>query len=334
MSITISIDAMGGDQGLDVAVPAAIEVLKRYEDTSFILVGDGQRIDERIQSGNYPKHRLSYVHTPQQVEMDEEPAHALRMKKQSSMRVAIDLIRQGEAVACVSAGNTGALMAISRYVLRMLAGIERPALTVALPSFSGHTYMLDLGANVDCKAEHLFQFAVMGSVLTSALDNIPRPRVALLNVGQEEIKGNAQIKEANQRLQASPLNYIGYVEGNQIYQGVSDVIVSDGFTGNVALKTSEGAAEFVVRILNKEFLRNPLTRLRGLFAMPVLKSVHDLIDARRYNGASLLGLQGVVIKSHGSVDVMAFERALEIARSEALMQVPQLIDKQLETILT
>ena len=333
MGVSISIDVMSGDRGIDVTVPAAIEVLKRHEDTSFILVGDASRIEERIKPKAYPEDRLRCVHAPQKVEMDEQPTHALRTKRESSMWIAISLVRQGDAAACVSAGNTGALMAISRYVLRMLAGIERPAIIAALPSSSEHTYMLDLGANIDCKADHLFQFAMMGAVLVAALDNIPRPRIGLLNIGQEAIKGNDQIREADRRLRESSLNYIGYIEANQIYHGVADVVVSDGFSGNVSLKSSEGVAEFIVKTLNEAFSRNRLTQLSGLFAMPVLKLVRKLVDPRRYNGASLLGLQGVVIKSHGGADAVAFEHALETARLEALKQVPQLIDKQLEAFL-
>ncbi len=334
MSVTVAIDMMSGDRGLDVTVPAALATLKRREDTSLILVGDEPRVEAALRGGSYPANRLRCVHAPQRVEMDEEPTHALRTKKESSMRVAVNLVREGEAAACVSAGNTGALMAISRYVLRMLAGIERPAITTALPTLTGYTHMLDLGANVDCKAEQLFQFAMMGSVLVSALDNLDRPRVGLLNVGQETIKGNDQVKEADRQLRESSLNYIGYIEGNQIYQGGADVIVVDGFAGNVSLKTSEGVAEFITATLREAFSRNWLTRLTGAVAAPVLKSVRKTIDPRRYNGASLLGLQGVVIKSHGGADAVAFEHAVETARIEALKQVPQLIDKQLEAFLT
>ncbi len=324
---------MSGDRGLDVAVPAALAVLARYTDTSLILVGDEQRLRSVLATHNYPATRLQCLHAEQRVEMDEEPTRALRAKKESSMRLAINLVREGKAAACVSAGNTGALMAISRYVLRMLAGIERPAITAALPTSSGHTHMLDLGANVDCKAEHLFQFAMMGSVLVSALDNVERPSVGLLNIGQETIKGNDQVKEADRLLRESSLNYIGYVEGNQIYRGVADVIVADGFAGNVSLKTSEGVAEFITDTLREAFTNSRLRRFAGVVAAPVLKSVREVIDPRRYNGASLLGLQGVVIKSHGDADIVAFEHAIETARIEALKQVPQLIDKQLEAVL-
>ena len=330
---TISIDVMSGDHGVDIAIPAALAVLDRYEDTALTLVGDESRIRPALPASGRSGGRLQCVHASQRVEMDEEPTHALRSKRDSSMRVAVNLVREGKAAACVSAGNTGALMAISRYVLRMLAGIERPAITVALPTSSGHTYMLDLGANVDCKAEHLFQFSMMGSVLVSALDGIAKPRVGLLNVGQEIIKGNDQVKEADRQLRESPLNYIGYVEGDQIYSGVADVIVVDGFAGNVSLKTSEGVAEFISGALRDAFSRSVLTRFAGFVAAPVLRSARRLMDPRRYNGASLLGLQGIVIKSHGSADVVAFEHAIETARLEALNRVPQLIDKQLEAIL-
>ena len=334
MKFTISIDAMSGDHGPDIAIPAALAILARHEDISLILVGDEQQIQPALPKPNHFKGRLQCIHASQQIAMDEEPAHALRIKKDSSMRVAVNLVREGRAIACVSAGNTGALMAISRYVLRMLAGIERPAITAALPTLSGHIYMLDLGANVDCKAEHLFQFAVMGSVLVSALDNIVKPRIGLLNIGQEAIKGNDQIKEADRQLRESSLNYVGYIEGNQIYQRIADVIVADGFAGNVSLKTSEGIAEFITATMQKAFSRNVLTRLAGFIASPVFQAVRKTIDPRHYNGASLLGLHGIVIKSHGSADAVAFEHAIEIARLEALNQVPQLIDKQLEAILT
>ncbi len=334
MSVTVAIDMMSGDRGLAATVPAALATLRRWEDTSLILVGDESQIEAGLRGEDRPAGRLRCVHAPQRVEMDEEPTHALRTKKESSMRVAVNLVREGEAAACVSAGNTGALMAISRYVLRMLAGIERPAITTALPTLTGYTHMLDLGANVDCKAEQLFQFAMMGAVLMSALDNLDRPRVGLLNVGQEAIKGNDQVKEADRQLRESPLNYIGYIEGDQIYRGGADVIVADGFAGNVSLKTSEGVAEFITETLREAFSRNWLTRLTGVVAAPVLRSVRETIDPRRYNGASLLGLQGVVIKSHGGADAVAFEHAIETARIEALKQVPQLIDKQLEAFLT
>jgi glycerol-3-phosphate acyltransferase PlsX len=266
--------------------------------------------------------------------MGEPPAQALRNKKDSSMRVAINLVKQNQAQACVSAGNTGALMATARYVLHTLAGIDRPAIITTLPSLNGHTHMLDLGANVDCKAENLFQFAVMGSVLSSAVDDIEKPKVGLLNVGQEAIKGNDQVKEANVLLKASALNYIGYVEGDDIYCGDVDVVVCDGFVGNVSLKTSEGVAKLISNFAKQSFTKNIYTKLVALLAMPVLKEFKNSIDPRRYNGASLLGLQGIVIKSHGGADAYSFEHAISMALLEAKKKVPQLIDKQLEIFLT
>jgi glycerol-3-phosphate acyltransferase PlsX len=266
--------------------------------------------------------------------MDEPPAQALRLKKDSSMRVALNLVQANTAQACVSAGNTGALMATARFVLKTLAGIDRPAIITGIPSLNGHTHVLDLGANVDCKAEQLFQFAVMGSVLASAVDELENPRVGLLNVGQEAIKGNDQVKEADRLLRNSLLNYVGYVEGDAIYCGDVDVVVCDGFVGNISLKASEGVAKMVSQLVRQEFGRNPVARLSGLAARPVLRAFHNRIDPRRYNGASLVGLQGIVIKSHGGADAFSFEHAIQIARLEARKSLPQRIDKQLERLLT
>jgi glycerol-3-phosphate acyltransferase PlsX len=265
-------------------------------------------------------------HATQEVEMSELPSKALRAKKDSSMRVSIDLVKAGTADACVSAGNTGALMATARFVLKMLPNVDRPAIITAIPSISGHTWMLDLGANVDCSAGHLFQFAVMGSELVSSVDDeVANPRIGLLNIGQEEIKGNEQVKGAHELLSASSLNYVGYVEGNDIYQGDVDVIVSDGFVGNVALKSSEGVAKMVSHYIKEGFGQNVLTRAAGLVALPVLKGLRRKIDPRRYNGASLLGLRGIVIKSHGGADAMAFNNAISIARKAVYTRVPDRI---------
>jgi len=265
--------------------------------------------------------------------MNEPPAQALRSKKDSSMRVAINLVNDDAAQACVSAGNTGALMATARYVLHTLAGIDRPAINTTLPSLNRHTHMLDLGANVDCKAENLFQFAVMGSVLAQAVDDIAAPKVGLLNVGSEAIKGNDQVKEANILLEKSSLNYIGYVEGDDIFCGDVDVIACDGFVGNVSLKTSEGVAKLISDYAKKSFTKNIYTKLIALLATPILKEFKHSIDPRRYNGASLLGLKGIVIKSHGGADAFSFEHAISIAHLEAKKGVPMLIDKQLENYL-
>lgn len=266
--------------------------------------------------------------------MDESPSRALRLKKDSSLRVAIDLVKRGTAQACVSAGNTGALMATARYVLKTLPGIDRPAISTSIPNVKGHTLMLDLGANIDCSAEHLFQFAVMGSVLANAVHGLERPRVGLLNIGEEEIKGNDQVKEAARLLAASSLNYTGFVEGDDVYKGGVDVVVCDGFVGNVALKTSEGVAKMIGHFIREEFKRNLLTRLAGLIAMPVLGAFRQRIDPRRYNGASLLGLRGIVIKSHGGADALAFENAINVAVLEVQKAVPDRIDHLLESVLT
>jgi glycerol-3-phosphate acyltransferase PlsX len=265
-------------------------------------------------------------HAAEVVEMDEQPAAALRGKKDSSMRVAINLVKKGEAQACVSAGNTGALMAISRFVLKTLPGIDRPAIATVLPNMRGaHTYVLDLGANVDCTAEHLLQFGIMGAMLAAAVEHKERPTIGLLNIGVEDIKGNEAVKQAAALLRASGLNFTGNVEGNDIYRGSVDVVVCDGFVGNVALKCSEGVAEMMVATMREEFSRNALTRLAALAAASVLRAFRDRLDPRRYNGASLLGLRGIVVKSHGSADIFAFGQALERAVEEVRNNVLQRI---------
>ncbi|MGM0592986.1 MAG: phosphate acyltransferase PlsX [Pseudomonadota bacterium] len=330
----IAIDAMGGDHGPDVTVPAAAHALKQHPGLKLILVGDEAQMAEALKrDGGSPSDRLVLRHASQVVEMDESPSSALRGKKDSSMRVAINLVKQGEAQACVSAGNTGALMATARFVLKTLKGIDRPALITALPTMSGHTHMLDLGANVDCPAEVLFQFAVMGSVLTSAVDNNPSPTVGLLNVGEEEIKGNEQVKLAHGMLGNGGLNYVGYVEGDDIYKGSVDVVVADGFVGNVALKTSEGVGKMISHYMRQEFKRNLLTKIAGLVAMPVLKAFRRRIDPRAYNGASLVGLRGIVIKSHGSADVFSYSHAIKEAMLEVEKSVPGKIEQQLGSLL-
>jgi glycerol-3-phosphate acyltransferase PlsX len=248
--------------------------------------------------------------------MDESPALALRGKKNSSMRVALNLVKSGAAQACVSAGNTGALIATSRFVLKTLPGIDRPALAVVLPTMRGHTYVLDLGANVDCSPEHLLQFGVMGATLVATVENKERPSIGLLNIGEEEIKGNEVVKQAAELLRDSGLNFYGNIEGNDIYKGTTDVVVCDGFVGNVALKTSEGVAEMLSTYLREEFKRNLLTKFAGLIALPVIKAFKRRVDHRRYNGASLLGLRGIVIKSHGSADSHAFRFAIARAVDE------------------
>ena len=331
--LTIALDGMGGDVGPDVVVPAALRVLKTAGDAlRLILVGQEDVLLARLAEFKAKGHpRIVVRHASQLVSMDESPAQALRVKKDSSMRVAINLVRQGEADACVSAGNTGALMATARFVLKASLGIDRPAICTTLPTVRGHTRVLDLGANVDSKAEHLLQFAVMGSVLAT-VNGIERPRVGLLNIGEEDIKGNEQVKEAARLLAASDLHYIGFVEGDGIYLDDVDVVVCDGFVGNVALKSSEGVAKLVRHYMVQEFKRNALTRLAGLIALPVLRAFRRKIDPRRYNGASLLGLQGIVVKSHGGADDLAFANAIQVAILEVEQEVPRRIDAHLAAL--
>lgn len=331
--ITIALDAMGGDYGPSVVVPAALKMLHEDAALKLILVGDESAIESRIRDlAPGDSSRLVVRHASQQVAMDELPSHALRNKKDSSMRVAINLVKEGAADACVSAGNTGALMAVARFVLKTLPGIDRPAIMTALPSLEGHTHVLDLGANVDLDAEHLVQLAIMGSVLASAVDKVERPRVGLLNIGQEEIKGNEVVKEAAKLLADTPLNYIGFVEGDDIYKGGVDVVVCDGFVGNVMLKSAEGVANMIAHFLKEGFTSGIYGRIVGALALPVLRRIGGRIDPRRYNGATLLGLQGTVIKSHGSADVLAFANAIKIAQLEVHNAVPQKIRSKLEEL--
>ena len=330
----IALDAMGGDHGLEVTVPAALKALAAYADIELILVGDEAQINSSLaQHNTTASERLQVKPSTQVVAMAESPTSALKNKKNSSMRVAINLVKEGAADAAVSAGNTGALMATARFVLKTLPGIDRPAICTVMPSLEGHTHMLDLGANVDSSAEHLYQFALMGSELAKAIDDIESPKVGLLNIGQEEIKGNEQVKAAHALLAKSPLNYIGYVEGHDIYLGDVDVVVCDGFVGNVALKNTEGVAKMIATLLKNGFKKNLLTKLAGLIALPVLSKFRDQVDPRRYNGASLLGLRGIVVKSHGGADSFAYANAISIARTEIIKQVPQRIDKQIEALL-
>ena len=331
--LTIALDGMGGDVGPDVVVPAAVRALRSAgEKARLILVGQEDILTAqlaRLKVKNHPG--IVIRHASQLVNMDESPAQALRVKKDSSMRVAINLVKQGEADACVSAGNTGALMATARFVLKTLPGIDRPAICTTLPTVLGHTRVLDLGANVDSKAEHLLQFAVMGSVLAE-VNGVQHPRVGLLNIGEEDIKGNEQVKEAARLLAASDLHYIGFVEGDGVYLDEVDVVVCDGFVGNVALKSSEGVAKLIRHYLTREFKQNLLTRLAGLVALPVLRAFSRKIDPRRYNGASLLGLQGTVVKSHGGADALAFANAVQVAMLEAEQAAPQRIAAHLAAL--
>lgn len=329
--VTIAVDAMGGDHGPAITVPAALACAS--EQLRLVLVGQ-----EEVLTAELRRHRgagnrhITLRHAPQKVEMNESPSHALRSKKESSMRVAINLVKQGEADACVSAGNTGALVATAKYVLKTLPGIDRPAICTTMPTLRGRVQMLDLGANVDSRAEHLLQFAVMGSVLCAAVNNIDHPRIALLNIGEEEIKGNEQVKDAARLLTESALNYVGFVEGDGVFMDDVDVVVCDGFVGNIALKTSEGVARLIRHFMQQEFRRNWLTRLSGVAALPVLRALRGRIDPRRYNGASLLGLKGSVIKSHGGVDAMAFTNAIRVAQLEVRNAVPQKIGRYFTSV--
>jgi phosphate acyltransferase len=326
MDASIAIDAMGGDHGPSVTVPATLDFLRACPMARAILVGREPDILPLLSSASASlRARVSVQHASQVVGMDEAPALAMRSKKDSSMRVAIELVKAGQAKAVVSAGNTGALMAISRFVLKTLPGIDRPAIATILPSISGRTYVLDLGANVDCEAEHLLQFGLMGAALVSAVEGLETPRVGLLNIGEEAIKGNEIVKQAALLLRQSPLHFVGNVEGDGIYKGHADVIVCDGFVGNVALKASEGLAQMLSTFLRQEFGRSGMTRLMGLCALPVLKAFRNRVDHRGYNGAVLLGLRGVVIKSHGSADIFAFEKALQRAWDAACNGVPDRI---------
>lgn len=322
---------MSGDRGPQVVVSAAVEMLHAKPDLKLILVGDVAVIESMIPADAAAvRGRLSLHPASEVVAMDEPPQQALRGKKDSSMRVAINLVKDGVAGACISAGNTGALMATARFVLKTLPGIDRPAIISPIPAMNGHTLMLDLGANTDCTPEHLFQFGVMGAALAAATYNIQRPAVGLLNVGAEEIKGNERVRQAAQLLAASDLNYIGFVEGNDIFSGRVDVVVSDGFVGNVALKTIEGLAKMIGAYIRQEFMRNLVTKLLGLLALPVLRALKRRLDPRLYNGASLLGLNGIVLKSHGGADKTAFANAIRIAMLEVEKQVPARITRLLE----
>ena len=317
MPVTVAIDAMGGDHGPAVTLAAALAFLEATPDARVIAVGTEPALRAALLKLRSPAlDRLTLHPASEVVEMHEPPALALRNKKDSSMRVAINLVKDGAAEACVSAGNTGALMAMSRFVLKMLPGVDRPAIAAQMPTHRGVTTVLDLGANVNCTPEQLVQFAVMGSALSSAVHGVERPTVGLLNIGEEDIKGNDVVKETAERLKVSGLNFYGNVEGDDIYKGTTDVVVCDGFVGNVALKASEGLAQMLFDFLKAEFTRTPFTKLAALAAYPVLQAFRHRIDPRRHNGATLIGLKGVVVKSHGGADKLAFEHALQKAYAE------------------
>lgn len=342
--ITLAVDAMGGDAGLAVTIPGALLFLRQQADVRLLMVGDEVQVRQALEAANAPMDRIQIVHAAQVVEMDEQPQSALKNKKDSSMRIAVNQVKEGLAQAAVSAGNTGALMATARFVLKTIQGIERPAIAKFIPSQNGHmTLVLDLGANVDCTPEQLVQFAVIGSELVHALyQNAGAPRVGLLNVGTEDIKGTDTVKQVFKLLSGSKLNFVGNVEGGSIFSGDVDVVVADGFVGNIVLKTIEGAVRFMGSAIKQEFQTNLLTKLGALAAMPALKGFKNKLDPRKFNGAIFLGLRGVVIKSHGGTDAVGFSYALEEAFHEAKAdsltriqqgvadQLAHLADKKLE----
>ena len=325
--IRVSIDASGGDHGIPVTTQAGILALGEFDDLHISFVGDESALKaalaEHLQN-NQLNNRFSIVHASEVVAMDEAPSQALRKKKDSSMRVAINLVKEGQADACVSAGNTGALMAISRFVLKTIKGIDRPAIMGRMPTMTGHCHMLDLGANVDSSPEALLEFATMGSIAVEQTEHSSAPTIGLLNVGEEEVKGNEKIKKTAELLKASGLNYHGYVEGDDIYKGSVDLVVCDGFEGNIALKASEGVASMMSHYLKRAFTKNLITKLMALIAKPVLKDFKASLDPGKYNGASLLGLKGVVVKSHGGANADSFLAAIREAHAEAHAKI---IDK-------
>ena len=316
MKTVLAVDVMGGDHGPSVTVPACLEFLRSHPEAELLLVGKQDVV--RASLGGAPTPRVQVVDATEVVAMDEDIRTAIRTKRNSSMRVAIDLVKEGRASACVSAGNTGALMGTAKFVLKTLPGIDRPAICAVLPTRKGVVYALDLGANADCEPEHLLQFAVMGTALVEAVEGRARPTVGLLNIGSEEIKGNDVVKRAGELLRASPLNFHGNVEGDDIFKGTTDIVVCDGFVGNVALKTSEGLAKMMGDFLKLEYTRTWYAKLAAVVSLPVIRAFRQRVDHRRYNGAALVGLRGIVVKSHGSADRLAFAAAL--ARADAEVQ--------------
>jgi len=330
----IAIDAMSGDCGPSVCVPAGLAAAREFPDVRFTLIGRQSDLERQLSAagtatGAKPAN-VDCLFAAEVVEMTDHPREALRRKKHSSMRRALDLVKTHDAHACVSAGNTGALMAMAHFVLKMLPGVDRPAIVSMIPSRGGHTYMLDLGANASCTPEQLYQFAVMGSVLAADLEGAhERPRVGLLNIGEEEIKGNEIVQAAHNLIAASDLNYVGFVEGHDIFSDKVDVVVTDGFTGNVALKTMEGAARLIAEALREEFTRNSARKLGALAAQSSLRALRTRLDPRQYNGATMVGLNGIVIKSHGGADLFGFQRAIGVAVLEARNGVPARITQRL-----
>lgn len=333
--ITIAIDVMSGDFGPAVTVPASVRALSFMPDISVILLGDNELIQiELSKLAHTYNDRILVVATTQAVGMDEKPAHALRNKKDSSLYRSVQLLQEGEVQACVSAGNTGALLAVGCYLLRTFDGIDRPAICATIPTDSGQAFLLDVGANVDVHAENLHQFAVMGSVLASSVLGVEKPRIGLLNIGVEDIKGNEQVKHAASLLQADlGLNYLGFVEADQLFFGRVDVAVCDGFVGNVALKASEGAARLVRHKLRESFSSSFLHRAAGWLVKPLLAGFRSKINPSRYNGASFLGLTATLVKSHGAADIESFCRAIAVARDEVQADIPRRIQEKLQNWL-
>ena len=321
--ITVSVDAMGGDYGPSVTIPAVLKALKQDENLQIILVGRPENLAIKHLAGTP---RLIIRHASEIVAMDEQPQSALKNKKDSSMRVAINLVKTGESHACISAGNTGALMATARFVLKTLPGIDRPAIAGSVPSLKGTTYLLDIGANANCTSQHLFQFAVMGSMLAKCMTHKEHPTIGLLNIGSEDIKGNDTIKETVELLRASSLNFHGNVEGDDIFKGTTDVVVCDGFVGNVALKTAEGVSKMMSSAMRSAFERNIPSQFVGVLAKLVLREFRQRFDPRRHNGASFLGLRGIVVKSHGAADEYAFLHAIHTAVADVRNEILKKID--------
>ena len=334
-NITIALDMMSGDDGVVSSVPGAIQALNKHKDLFLILVGNKTAIESFLPNDikKLEDVRYNIVHTNELISMQDEVLTAIRSKKQSSMRLSIEAVKQNKANACVSAGNTGALMALSKIILKMLQGIDRPAICGSFPTKDGLTHMLDLGANVQCNSNHLHQFAIMGSALVQSLEISNSPKIGLLNVGSEEFKGNDTIKHSGQLLQKSKLNYAGFVEGDDIFTGNFDLVVTDGFAGNIALKSIEGVANIISHFIRSEFNKNIFTKISAAISYPVMKAVKKKVDPRRYNGASLLGLQGVVVKSHGSADSYAFSRAINTAyyevKNKILNKITNLINTEM-----
>ena len=330
VSSTIALDAMSGDLGAEVVVRAAGASLDKHPNLELILVGDQRELAELVGSIVGDEPRLTIRHASEIVEMTDAPGEAVRRKKDSSMRIAIDLVKEGSAEACVSAGNTGALMATAKFVLKMLPGIDRPAILAELPTTGRTLHILDLGANTTCSAEHLFQFAVMGSIVSADVAKIERPRIALLNIGAEATKGNDVVRDAAAMLEASTLNYVGFIEGNDLFNDKADVVVTDGFSGNIALKAMEGMVGLMKWYLRRAFTRNLYSKLVALVARPILEAIAAEADSRNYNGATLVGLNGIVIKSHGGADSYAFQHAIDTAVVEVENNVPQQIGNLLQ----